>query len=1200
MSRFPGVLFDEQILDILRTLQQQVTIQYGKMSAVFEYVDGVPISHVREFAPRVDAKGQSNLCEHMIDCQANPFGSRTCKDSDAAAANESRSKLKKILYRCHGGLGFVNLAVPIKIWEKIVVLNLYMGQCLLKISRGEYSEFSKRLNARSISMMDGQSVENILGVSTLDEDDIYSFYQEVIPSTLQPQFQWSDFREQFKKQQENGMSIDEFFNAVDLLDKIADRLSELGNLLYTLKAFVDINTDMPRSLAAQIRPLIRKLGKDIQTLVLEKKNDGPSAIERMEAVDDFHQGYLEILLLLKNHKTEYVQSLLKPYMEYVLERNRYVDILVLKFLFLKAQHEAQRYSKAMEIARRLVRRDLPRADLVEEFFKIAKDIGENGGLENVVSEGIIGLYNNAPTIWRPRLSPDKLISILMHVHRNNKSIVDTILRTHGLHQTVGFALQNAKDEKISEYVIPLPLLAKRLENIRKEFAETNDEVARISKEMVEPEISEIRDYIDRISEVQADITDLLAFDSDQEFKKQLLENRAQMDLRYDRFFLNSGGLGPTLLRVIEEQEWWMAKRNEEGPVGINLEKTLRLKIEDCRKSTCRLLGASSEDDIAFTYGTTDGVEFILNSIHFRPNDEVVFTDVEFNSIENFKNYLFQKYSVLSNTANVSECINDNSKIAERIAEQITPRTRLVIVSHIAYGTGSVLPVKEISDKCRYKYENLPKGQHGSEGSGLLILVDGAQAVGNIAAPALDLGCDFYAFDGHKWLQGPEGSGAVYIKDFLNKIESRNFHFPVTRAFMVSEKCERVLNQINDGKEREKATADVSKIIGFGKAAELFLAKDPNEIALRKTRLVERFLNGIQGIPHFAVMNAEHAKNTGMVCLRLKEVDEPEEYRRIVEELQKRNVYVRFIKKPACIRIGFHFNFNNETDVDVILGALRVVVEGVSIHRADLKEVKRHLEDLIVEYFNGNHNSGGKAGLILFGPSGTGKTIAIPEILYNLKKNRIIKDSSTVTLEKLRKNGEDPAQRFTEELVSARRHAPFVVFFEECDQLLSESQAIIVSDFNTQCDIVLRNKERKDGELVFFLGTTNKLENICPPIRKRMNTAYWPLPSFETRLEFLMDKSRKCENAVHDVAYERIAGKTDGYSMSNMEEVWNVAMEIAKQQAVSLETEHLEEAIKKVPKTTADGKIKEYEHSIREFGSIILTNRSVHRFRTRTN
>src|ERR671932_359693 len=90
-----------------------------------------------------------------------------------------------------------------------------------------------------------------------------------------------------------------------------------------------------------------------------------------------------------------------------------------------------------------------------------------------------------------------------------------------------------------------------------------------------------------------------------------------------------------------------------------------------------------------------------------------------------------------------------------------PRTRLVAVSHVDWTTGDVLPLAGISPLAR---------DHGS-----LTLVDGAQSVGNIPVDVAETGADMYAFTGHKWVLGPEGAGALYVRPGL-PVHSPNVGF----------------------------------------------------------------------------------------------------------------------------------------------------------------------------------------------------------------------------------------------------------------------------------------------------------------------------------------------------------------------------------------------------------------------------------------
>src|SRR5262249_31532013 len=90
------------------------------------------------------------------------------------------------------------------------------------------------------------------------------------------------------------------------------------------------------------------------------------------------------------------------------------------------------------------------------------------------------------------------------------------------------------------------------------------------------------------------------------------------------------------------------------------------------------------------------------------------------------------------------------EIVKLFETALKPRTRIIVFSHITWETGLVLPVKEI---CR-----LARKQ------GILTHIDGAHGIGQVPVDLKDLGCDFYATNGHKWLMAPKGNGALFVRE----------------------------------------------------------------------------------------------------------------------------------------------------------------------------------------------------------------------------------------------------------------------------------------------------------------------------------------------------------------------------------------------------------------------------------------------------
>jgi L-cysteine/cystine lyase len=209
------------------------------------------------------------------------------------------------------------------------------------------------------------------------------------------------------------------------------------------------------------------------------------------------------------------------------------------------------------------------------------------------------------------------------------------------------------------------------------------------------------------------------------------EARAEFPVLERFAYLQAGSVGPlargTIAVMREEEE----RRLAEGRGSLaQFERILALR-EELRGDVAALVGVAPEQ-IALTASTTDGCNIVLAGITLGENDEVVTTTDE--------------HFGLIGPLHSSGCrVVVVEPDAERILAAITPRTRLVAISHVVWTTGAVLPVHELRAS-----------------SGIPILVDGAQSVGVMPVDAA--GLDFYTISGQKWLCGPEGTGALVVAD----------------------------------------------------------------------------------------------------------------------------------------------------------------------------------------------------------------------------------------------------------------------------------------------------------------------------------------------------------------------------------------------------------------------------------------------------
>ena len=164
-----------------------------------------------------------------------------------------------------------------------------------------------------------------------------------------------------------------------------------------------------------------------------------------------------------------------------------------------------------------------------------------------------------------------------------------------------------------------------------------------------------------------------------------------------------------------------------------------------REAVGRLVGAAPEA-VALTTSTTEGCNTVLASLRLARGDEVVTTDSEHPG-------LLGPLAVSPATVRVAPVSSASAADALRLIEaEITDRTRLVALSHVAWTTGQVLPIRELV------------------GRGVPVLVDGAQSVGAVPVDVESLGCDFYTVSGQKWLLGPDATGALYVRsDWVERL-----------------------------------------------------------------------------------------------------------------------------------------------------------------------------------------------------------------------------------------------------------------------------------------------------------------------------------------------------------------------------------------------------------------------------------------------
>jgi L-cysteine/cystine lyase len=208
-------------------------------------------------------------------------------------------------------------------------------------------------------------------------------------------------------------------------------------------------------------------------------------------------------------------------------------------------------------------------------------------------------------------------------------------------------------------------------------------------------------------------------------------------------YLNTGSAGPLpaeTVRAMREIEDWELRVGRASPDDWD---TVFERMDEARGVVAALLHGSP-DAVALTHSTMAGLHIALSAPDWRRGDRAVTSNVEYPGVVEALREICRRFGA---ELEIVDAIGKREDVLGRFDRAIDKRTRLVVVSHVSYSTGQVLPAVEIGDL--------------ASRVGAWYVVDGAQSAGAIATDVESMGADFYAIPAQKWLLGPEGMGALW-------------------------------------------------------------------------------------------------------------------------------------------------------------------------------------------------------------------------------------------------------------------------------------------------------------------------------------------------------------------------------------------------------------------------------------------------------
>lgn len=209
-------------------------------------------------------------------------------------------------------------------------------------------------------------------------------------------------------------------------------------------------------------------------------------------------------------------------------------------------------------------------------------------------------------------------------------------------------------------------------------------------------------------------------------------------------FLNHGSFGAVPKPVFKTYQTWQ-RELERQPVEFLGRRAPQL-LATARAALGRFLGARAED-LVFTTNVTEALNIVVRSLNLNPDDEVLASDMEYGAMDRTWRFHALKAGFKYINHPVSVPVTDCDSYIKHFWSAITPRTKVIFLSHISSPTALIAPVKEI---CRL-----------ARAAGIMTIIDGAHAPGQIELNLSDLNPDFYGGNLHKWLCAPKGAGFLY-------------------------------------------------------------------------------------------------------------------------------------------------------------------------------------------------------------------------------------------------------------------------------------------------------------------------------------------------------------------------------------------------------------------------------------------------------
>ena len=376
----------------------------------------------------------------------------------------------------------------------------------------------------------------------------------------------------------------------------------------------------------------------------------------------------------------------------------------------------------------------------------------------------------------------------------------------------------------------------------------------------------------------------------------------------NKTYFNYGGQGPLPSSSLDAMLDCWKRIQDLGPFTTDVWPFLSAETNSTRRLLAQHCGIPPHR-LALTENVTSGCVLPLLGLPFRRDDRLLISDCEHPGVVAACAELARRQNLAIDILPVKQLRGSrddtDAGVMEALEQHLQQRTRLVVLSHLLWNTGQIMPINAVAERLK------SHAQHP------FLLVDAAQSFGQIPCETAAASSDIYAFTGHKWACGPEGLGGVALSERV--LQETSPTVIGWRSLEDESKADLTSPDPfhHDSRRFEVATSCVPLMAGLRSSIDLLTREGNSEQRLERiqehSHSLWDALNSLDGAS--TLLNVP--PSTGLVSFQLAGDSTPAD---MVKALGRRRIWIRDLADPSCLRACVHVLTTTE-EKEQLIGAL---------------------------------------------------------------------------------------------------------------------------------------------------------------------------------------------------------------------------------------------------------------------------------------